>query len=166
MTPVDWDAGLDEISARHPRLAEWAKVAATSVTDELAALGTAELPTTVIHGDFLAEQNVHYDGDRFVGVIDFAVAHLGSRPYELVSARCYRAPTLLPGYVDEARRQGWPLSDAEEAALAPLRRAFRLVLVAWHLLGGMGTGQFDAAAIDSCLAGTGIDPSGAATALR
>jgi aminoglycoside phosphotransferase (APT) family kinase protein len=83
----------------------------------------------VIHGDFMADQNVRYDGDRFVGVVDFAVAHLGSRPYELVPARCYRAPELLPGYREETRRQEWPLSEVEEAALLPVRRAFRLAAV-------------------------------------
>lgn len=38
-----------------------------------------------MHGDF-AEWNVHYDGDRLAGVLDFELTHLDSRPYELMSA--------------------------------------------------------------------------------
>lgn len=58
------------------------------------------------------------------------------------------------------------MSEVEEAAFVPVRRAFRLLLVGWHLLAGMETGVFDATAIESCLTGTGIDPSGVATELR
>ncbi|MFD2078148.1 Phosphotransferase enzyme family protein [Actinopolymorpha cephalotaxi] len=87
MAPVDWDAGLDELSDRFPRLAAWARAAAASVANQFVTLGAADLPLTVIHGDFMGDQNVHYDGDRLVGVIDFAVTHLGSRPYELIAAR-------------------------------------------------------------------------------
>lgn len=160
MTPVDWRAGLDELSIDHPALAEWAAAAATSTADELAALGARDLPLTVIHGDFMADQNVHYDRRRFVGVIDFGVAHLGCRPYELISARCYRASELRAGYVDELRRHGWPLSDLEVVALVPVYRAFRLSMVAWQLEAGRRTGRFDAATIESQLAQTGVDRSG------
>jgi phosphotransferase family enzyme len=45
-----------------------------------AAIGAAELPVTVIHGDF-AEQNVHYRHGRLAGVIDFGLTRQDSRPY-------------------------------------------------------------------------------------
>jgi aminoglycoside phosphotransferase (APT) family kinase protein len=165
MTPTNWRAGLNELSTSHPALAEWAAVAATSTADELAALGATDLPLTVIHGDFMADQNVHYDRTRFVGVIDFGVAHLGIRPYELISARSYRAPELRSAYVDELRRLGWPLSNLEEAALVPVYRAFRLGMVAWHLDAGTRTGCFDTAAIKTQLSQTGVEPSGTVRAI-
>ena len=68
---VDWDAGLEGLSVLHPELAEWAAAALGFVSDELAALGASDLPFTVIHGDFMAEQNVHF------------VSELGDRVYVL-----------------------------------------------------------------------------------
>jgi Ser/Thr protein kinase RdoA (MazF antagonist) len=166
MMPTDWRAGLDDLSIRHPALAEWAAVAAAATADELAALGATNLPLTVIHGDFMADQNVHYDRSRFVGVIDFGAAHLGSRPYELISARSYRGPELQAAYGDELRRLGWPLSDLEEAALVPIYRAFRLGMAVWHVDAGTRTGRFDTAAIEAQLSRTGVDPSGKVRAAR
>lgn len=78
---VDWDAGVDALSAVHPELADWAGLAADAVRVELASIGAAELPVTTIHGDF-AEWNVHYGGTRLAGVVDFGLTHLDSRPYE------------------------------------------------------------------------------------
>jgi Ser/Thr protein kinase RdoA (MazF antagonist) len=150
MTTVDWRAGLDGLSASHPSLADRAAGLAASTAEELGAVG--DLPLTVIHGDFMADQNVHYDGSRLAGVIDFGVSHLGTRPYELVAARCYRAPELLVGYTEELRRLGWPLSEPEEAALVPVYRGFRLSLVAWLLDVGLRTDHFDAAGIEAELA--------------
>jgi Ser/Thr protein kinase RdoA (MazF antagonist) len=160
MTVADWRAGLDALADDDPALASWAAAAASSTADELAALGAADLPLTVIHGDFMAEQNVHYDGDRLAGVIDFGVAHLGSRPYELVSARSYRAPDLVTGYTHELHRLGWPLSEQELAALVPVERGFQLGMVAWQLLAGTRGGRFDTTTIETHLTRTGIDPSG------
>lgn len=158
MTVADWPAGLDALATEHPALAEWATVAMASTADEFAAVGATEL--TLLHGDFMAEENVHYNGARLAGVIDFGVAHLGSRPYDLVSARCYRAPELRTGYVDELRRLGWPWTEAEEQAIVPVYRAFHLGMVAWQLLASTRTGRFDTATIESQLARTGVDPSG------
>lgn len=156
MTVADWQAGLDALAVEHSALASWAAAAASATADELAALGAGDLPLTMIHGDFMAEQNVHYDGSRLAGVIDFGVAHLGSRPYELISARSYRAPDLHTGYADELRRLGWPLTDQEQAALGPVERGFRLGMLAWQLLVGLRTGRFDTAEIETHLARTGI----------
>jgi homoserine kinase type II len=139
---VDWHAGVKALSSVEPELAEWAAVAAESVTAELAAVGAAELPVTVIHGDF-AEWNVHYQGARLVGVVDFGLTHLDSRPYELAIARTYRAPEARDGYREELARQGWPLSELEEAAIEPIHRAFRIDMVAWELDGGLRSGRFD-----------------------
>jgi len=93
-------------------------------------------------------------------VIDFGVSHLGTRPYDLVSARCYRQPEIGSGYVEELNRQGWPLSDLEEAAIRPIYRVFRLYMVAWQIDVGMRTGHFDAAMITAQLTQTGVAPSG------
>jgi Ser/Thr protein kinase RdoA (MazF antagonist) len=159
MTPVDWLAGLDALEGAHPQLAEWAAVVADAMADELARLD-GELPRTVLHGDFMAEQNVHYDGSRLVGVIDFGVAHLGTRPYDLLAARCCRAPEVWAAYVEEMRALGWPLSESEQAAVMPIYRGFRLGMVAWQLKAGMRTGRFDTQAIETQLAQTGVTPSG------
>jgi len=100
MTPVDWQAGLDAFDGAHPRLAEWAAIVAEAAADEFAGLGDERLPPTVLHGDLMAEENVHYDGARLVGVIDFGVAHLGTGPttFSLPAAtalqRC-RPPTSM-----------------------------------------------------------------------
>jgi hypothetical protein len=39
--------------------------------------------------------NVHYRRGRLAGVIDFGLAHLDSRPWELAVARTYRAPEAI-----------------------------------------------------------------------
>lgn len=103
---------------------------------------------------------MHYDGSRLVGVIDFGVAHLGTRPYDLLAARCYRAPEVWAAYVEEMRALGWPLSESEQAAVMPIYRGFRLGMVAWQLKAGMRTGRFDTQAIETQLAQTGVTPSG------
>jgi Ser/Thr protein kinase RdoA (MazF antagonist) len=117
-------------------------------------LGAAELPLLVVHGDFTA-WNVHYRRGRLAGVIDFGLAHLDSRPYELASARTCRAPEVIDGYRDEVSRHGWPLSELESAAISPLRRAFRLDLAVWHVSHARTAGDYDLAAIERQLARTG-----------
>ena len=92
-------------------------------------MGADDLPVMVVHGDF-AEWNVHYDGDRLAGVIDFALTHVDSRPYELAIARAYRAPELVDAYRAELAACGWPLSELEESAL---RRSTTPFGSAWPL---------------------------------
>ena len=161
MTPIDWHQGLAALASQSTTLADWATLAASSIVAELGDLGAADLPRTVIHGDFLAGENVHYDGSRFAGVIDFGVTHLGTRTYDLVSARCYRQPDVRGEYVEELNRHDWPLSDIEEVAILPIYRAFRLYMVAWQLDVGLRTGRFDIESITTQLTQTGLDPSGA-----
>lgn len=110
-----------------------------------------------MHGDF-AEWNVHYQAGRLAGVIDFGLTHLDSRPYELAVARAHRAPHFIGGYRAELARSGWPLTEAEEAAIDPLYRAFRLDMIAWHLDHCLGTGDVDAAFVQRQLARTGTAP--------
>ena len=140
-----------------PRLGSWAQAAAGQTRAALAAIGAAELPVTVIHGDF-AEWNVHYRYGRLAGVIDFSLTHLDSRPYELAVARTYRAPQAIDAYRSELARSGWPLSPLEEAAITPLYRAFRLGMAAWELSQGLTTGDYDLAEIERQLSRTGIPP--------
>ena len=160
MTPIDWDRGLTELAAQEPGLARWAEVAAAATADELRRVGGGELPLMAVHGDFLGGENVHYAGDRLAGVIDFGVAHRGTRVYDLISARTYRQPDVGRGYVAEMNRLGWPLTDTERGALVPIYRAFRLSMLAWQLDVGMRTGRFDAAAIRSQLSQTVVDRDG------
>lgn len=156
---LDWDACLAGLTAVSPRLGHWAAAAATSVTAELAAIGAAELPVEVVHGDF-AEWNVHYTRYRgspaLAGVIDFGLAHLDSRPYELAIARTYRAPEALAGYLAGASAGGWPFTDLEHAALGPVYRAFRVDMAAWTMRGGLVTGRHDLAMIERQLARSGV----------
>lgn len=144
---LDWEEGLAALDAQHPRLAAWADAAATAVAAELASIGAADLPVTLVHGDF-ASWNVHYDGPRLAGVIDFGLCHLDSRPYELAIARTYRAPEMRDGYRDELARRGWPLDDLEERSIEPIDRAFRVDMVAWQLRLGLRKGSFDAEMIE------------------
>ena len=69
----------------------------------LAAIGAAEQPITLIHGDF-AEWNVHYRHGRLAGVIDFGLTHQDTRPYELAIARTYRAPETADAHRGELAR--------------------------------------------------------------
>jgi Ser/Thr protein kinase RdoA (MazF antagonist) len=156
-TALDWDACLGALTAISPRLGSWLVVAAASTGADLAAIGADRLPLTVVHGDF-AEWNVHYEQGRLTGVIDFALTHLDSRPYELAIARTYRAPEVTESYRAEVARLGWPLSDLEEAAIGPVYRAFRVDMAAWQIDYGMRTGDFDLAAIERHLARTGTAP--------
>jgi Ser/Thr protein kinase RdoA (MazF antagonist) len=155
---IDWQACLRGLTAASPRLGAWAESAARQTRGALAALSADELPLTVIHGDF-AEWNVHYRGGRLAGVIDFGLAHLDSRPFELAIARTYRAPEAVTAYRAELARGDWPLTPLEEAAIAPLYRAFRLDMAAWKVTDGLRTGRYDLAAIERQLSLTGTrDP--------
>jgi homoserine kinase type II len=154
---IDWPACLRQLTVVDPRLGSWAQAAAEQTRAALAAIGAGELRTTVIHGDF-AEWNVHYQNGRLAGVIDFALAHEDSRPYELAIARTYRAPETADAYRDELARSGWPLSALEEAAITPTYRAFRVDMAASEIDDGLKTGQYDLAAIERHLTRTGTPP--------
>jgi Ser/Thr protein kinase RdoA (MazF antagonist) len=120
--------------------------------------GTAAgLPVTVVHGDF-HEQNVHYEHGRLAGVIDFALTHLDSRPYELAIARTYRVPQAIAAYRAELARNGWALSELEDTALGPISRAFRVDMAAWQMDQGRRTGSYDLAMIERQLSRTGTAP--------
>jgi homoserine kinase type II len=154
---IDWQACVQGLTAASPRLGSWAQDAAAQTRAALAAIGAAELPVTVIHGDF-AEWNVHYRNGRLAGVIDFGLAHLDSRPYELAIARTYRAPETVDAYRTELARSGWPFSALEAAAIGPLYRAFRLDMAAWELDHGLRTGDYNLAGIERQLSRTGTPP--------
>lgn len=159
---VDWQAGLEVLAVQRPSLAAWAEAAVGSTAAELAATGADELPLTVVHGDF-APWNVHYAGPALAGVVDFGLVHVDSRPYELAMARSYRAPVMLEGYREELERQGWPLSELEEAAIEPVYRAFRMLAVSWELQRGLRAGNFDneqVAHVERQLAATGAPRPG------
>jgi Ser/Thr protein kinase RdoA (MazF antagonist) len=153
-TSLDWAAGLRGLAEASPRHAAWAGAAAAESRAALAAIGAHELPVMVVHGDF-TEWNVHYDGGRLAGVIDFGLTHLDSRPYELAIARTYRAPEAARAYRAELARLGWPLTELEEAALGPVYRAFRVDMIAWQVRQGAETGDYDLAMIERQLARTG-----------
>lgn len=99
--------------------------------DETHAVWPSELPTGVIHGD-LFRDNVRWDGDRIVALIDWESASDGPYAFDLmvcVLAWCYGddfdwglARSLVHGYT--ATR---PLTDGERGALraAGMRAAAR-----------------------------------------
>jgi Ser/Thr protein kinase RdoA (MazF antagonist) len=154
---IDWPACVAELTARSPRLGSWAQAATEQTRAALAAIGAAELPITLVHGDF-AEWNVHYRHGRLAGVIDFGLTHQDTRPYELAIARTYRAPETADAYRGELARSDWPLSELEEAAIRPVYRAFRLGLAASEIDDGRQTGQYSLTAIERHLARTGTPP--------
>jgi homoserine kinase type II len=156
-TAMDWTACVQSLTIISPRLGAWALAAADRTREALAALGAEALPVMVVHGDF-APWNVHYQRGRLAGVIDFGLAHLDSRPYELAIARTWRAPAAIDAYRMELARLGWPLSDLEEAAIQPLYHAFRLDQIAWPITHGLRTGEFDLAVIERQLSRTGTSP--------
>ena len=121
--------------------------------EALAAVGADGLPVMVVHGDF-AEWNVHYDGERLAGVIDFALTHVDTRPFELAIARTYRAPELVDAYRAELAACGWPLSELEEAAVTPVYHAFRVGMAAAEMEDGRLTGDYDLAMIERQLSRT------------
>lgn len=154
---VDWHARVADLAQVSPRLGDWAAAAAEHTRGALTAIGASELPVMVVHGDF-AEWNVHYVHDRLAGVIDFGLTHLDSRPYELAIARTWRAPHAIDGYRSELARNGWPLTELEEAAIVPVYHAFRLDMSVWQVDYGLRTGRVDLAAIERQLARTGTAP--------
>jgi homoserine kinase type II len=154
---MDWQACVRGLMSVSPRLGAWAQAAAGETRAALAAIGAGALPVTVIHGDF-AEWNVHYRHGQLAGVIDFGLAHLDSRPFELAVARTYRAPEAIDAYRGELTRNGWPLSTLEDAAITPLYRAFRLGMAASELDHRLETGDYDLAAIERQLSRTGTPP--------
>ncbi|HEY6792745.1 MAG TPA: phosphotransferase [Trebonia sp.] len=150
----DWEECVRGLASVNPRLASWAQAAAMQVRDSLAAIGAADLPVMVVHGDF-AEWNVHYEDGRLAGVIDFGFTHMDTRPYELAIARTYRAPQAIDAYREELAAGGWPLSELEEAAMAPVYRAFRVGMAAAEMADGRITGSYDLAMIERQLSRTG-----------
>jgi homoserine kinase type II len=156
-TAINWPACVRQLAAVSPRLSSWAQAAARQTQDALAAAGAAELPVTVIHGDF-AEWNVHYRHGRLAGVIDFGLTRQDSRPYELAIARTWRAPETADTYRSELARSGWPLTALEEEAIKPVYHAFRLDMAAWELHYGLKTGQYNLTAIERQLSRTGTTP--------
>jgi Ser/Thr protein kinase RdoA (MazF antagonist) len=148
-----WEERVRGLSLVSPRLAAWAQAAATHAHESLAALGADDLPVMVVHGDF-ASWNVHYDGDRLAGVIDFGLTHVDTRPFELAIARSYRAPEMIDAYRAELAAGGWPLSELEEAALTPVYRAFRVGMAAAEMEDGLVTGRYDLAMIERQLSRT------------
>lgn len=155
---IDWDACIHRFAQVSPRLASWATGAAEQTQRLLVEIGAHELDVTVVHGDF-AEWNVHYEDGRLAGVIDFGLAHLDSRPYELAIARTWRSPETIESYRSELARSGWPLTALEEAAIDPINRAFRVDMVAWQLDHGRRTGEYDLSMIERQLSMTGISPT-------
>ena len=144
-------SGLAAVSQRH---ADWAQAAATQVRNSLAAAGAEDLPLLVVHGDF-AEWNVHYRRRLLAGVIDFGLSHVDTRPYELAIARTYRAPEVTGAYRAELARRGWPLTELELAAMAPVYHAFRVGMAAAEMEEGQTTGSYDLARIERQLSMTG-----------
>jgi Ser/Thr protein kinase RdoA (MazF antagonist) len=157
LTGLDWDGSVLALAAVSPRLADWAVAAAAATRSALDTAGAAGLPVMVVHGDF-AEWNVHYTGGHLTGVIDFGLAHLDSRPFELAMARTYRAPQAAAAYRAELARLGWPLSAGEEAAVEPVYQAVRVGLASWPMEQGRRTGRFELAAIERQLSRSGIPP--------
>jgi Ser/Thr protein kinase RdoA (MazF antagonist) len=157
LTGLDWNESVLALAAASPRLAQWASAAAARAGDALDAAGAGALPVTVVHGDF-TERNVHYTGGRLTGVIDFELAHLDSRPFELAMARTYRAREAAAAYRAELARLGWPLSPLEEAATGPVYQAVRVGLAAWPMEQGRRTGRFNLDAIERQLTRSGIPP--------
>jgi aminoglycoside phosphotransferase (APT) family kinase protein len=123
----------------------------------LAALGADDLPAMAVHGDF-AEWNVHYGHERLAGVIDFGLTHVDTRPFELAIARAYRAPEVIDTYRAELAACGWPLSELEETALAPVYHAFRVGMAAAEMEDGLVTGDYDLAMIERQLSRTATAP--------
>jgi Ser/Thr protein kinase RdoA (MazF antagonist) len=148
-----WEERVRGLASVSPRLACWARAAATQAHEALAALGADELPVMVVHGDFAA-WNVHYDGERLAGVIDFALTHVDTRPFELAIARAYRAPEMIDAYRAELAACGWPLSELEEAAVTPVYHAFRVGMAAAEMEDGLVTGVYDLAMIERQLSRT------------
>jgi Ser/Thr protein kinase RdoA (MazF antagonist) len=157
-TDIDWNACVSGLMDVSPRLGSWLQRAAAQTRSALAAAGAAELAVTLVHGDF-AEWNVHYDRGRLVGVVDFGLAHLDSRPYELAIARTYRSPEVVAAYRAELARRGWPLSELEEAVIEPIYRAFRVDMAAWQAHAGLRASRYDLTVIERQLERTGVAPS-------
>ncbi|MGH9125055.1 MAG: phosphotransferase enzyme family protein [Acidimicrobiales bacterium] len=153
-TGLDPVACVEAFAVADPARAEWAAVAIAHVERLLQEAGAGGLPTSVVHGDF-AEWNVHYEGGRLAGVIDFGLTHLDSRPYELAIARTYRAPEAASSYLEEAARLRMPFTELELACLEPIYRAFRVDMTLWELEEGRRRGTYDIGMIERQLSRTG-----------
>jgi len=153
---IDWNACVSALAAVDANRATWARTAQVAVAVALDNIGAADLPLTLIHGDF-AKWNVHYDEQgSLAGVIDFGLAHLDSRPYELASARTYYSPETIDAYRKELAAHHWPLTKLEVDAIPILHRAFRVGMVAWEAWAGMRSGSYDLSKIERQLARSGV----------
>jgi len=150
----DWDPGLAALREVSPELADWSALAMLEAKDAVAEGNLLELPQTIVHGDF-GSWNLHFEGDRLGGVIDFDLVHPDSRPWELVLARVHDGPGLIDGYQRAAAGLGNPLSEVELAAIAPLQQVFRVNMVMAELWSGRRTESFNLSMIERELGLTG-----------
>jgi Ser/Thr protein kinase RdoA (MazF antagonist) len=134
-----WTDGMRFLSAADDGLANAVQAAAERVIAELDARALAKLPMFLLHGDF-ADWNVLGSGSTPRGVIDFGLAHLGIRPWELAIARIHRAPGLLDGYRAEAARLGIPLTPEELEWLPAVNRSLRIEAINSAFSDGLVTG--------------------------
>ncbi len=98
-----------------------------TTTEQLICIFPQDLPTTLIHGD-LFRDNVRWEGDEILAILDWESASTGTAPFDIavaVLAWCYRddldwplARAMLAGYVAER-----PLTAHEWFAIHPAARA-------------------------------------------
>lgn len=126
-SPDDWRDGISRLSSTYPALAERAVAACARVTAELDQVDARALRCLVLHGDFTPWNLRGHQGRT--AVLDFDLTHVGSRAWELAIARVQRFPETLVAFRQEAARLGAPLTEHEEAAIAPLYRALKIEMI-------------------------------------
>jgi Ser/Thr protein kinase RdoA (MazF antagonist) len=102
----------------------------TAGTAQALADVPADLPVSVLHGDF-APWNLLWRGAELTGLIDFDDVRLDLRAVDVAIARRRDRDGVFSGYRDVAG-----LSAAEVALLAPLWRGYTLIFVADLLRAG------------------------------
>lgn len=96
--PVVFGEGWEKIQAEmdvHPTIADVAPRWIAKLPDMLTALSTS--PTTVIHGDYRAD-NIFFDDDDNVVLLDFQITGLGTGAYDLAY---FVTQSLLPDVAAE-----------------------------------------------------------------
>lgn len=133
-------ADAETVLADRPGLRDLV-VATTVQTHAALAAHAAELPVSVVHGDF-APWNLLRQGGLLSGLIDLDDVRLDLTATDLAIARRRDRDAVVAGY-----RRHAALSDVEQALLAPLWRAYTLRFVADLLRAPVRTAAVESALI-------------------
>ena len=107
-----------------------------ALQSRVSALALSELPRSVIHGDYRA-QNLLYRRNRVSGVLDLDSARPAERLFDLAYAAAFFQAVVAEGPLDSAERRAFLQAYDEQAALTEVERDLLPAFLKLSLLRGL-----------------------------